>query len=286
MTDQDVTGLTPELDADPFPAFSQTRRRGVRVTTAAAVALALALSGGAVAGASSTTPGSTSTSSSGTPGWGARPPGGGCPPVAVGTVKTVGDDTFTLTDQSGTTVTVDVSSSTTYRDPGVTSPTIANVTVGEHVAVFGTERSALVNATSVAIGDPPAGGKGGPGGSGHTGGPPGAGGSPPVAVGTVKTVGDDTFTLTDQSGTTVTVDVSSSTTYRDPGVTSPTIADVTVGEHVAVFGTESSAVVTATSVGIGGPPTGGPSWPGGPGGPGGSGRKGGTPPTTSSGTSS
>jgi hypothetical protein len=41
-----------------------------------------------------------------------RPPGGGSPPSAVGTVKSVGNDTFTLTTQDGTTVTVDVSSST------------------------------------------------------------------------------------------------------------------------------------------------------------------------------
>ncbi len=100
------------------------------------------------------------------------------------------------------------------------------------------------------------------------------GGSPPSAFGTVKSVGDGTFTLTEQDGTTVTVNVTSATTYRDRDVTSPTIANVTVGEHVAVFGTDTSNVVSATSVAIGDPGGG----PGGPGDPRG-GTRGGTPPT-------
>jgi preprotein translocase subunit YajC len=175
----------------------------------------------------------------------------------MGTVKSVGDGTFTITSQDGTTVTVDVGSSTTYQDPGVTSPTIANVTVGEHVAVFGTDTSNTVTATSVAIGNPPNGGMGGKGGP--QGGPSG---SPPAAMGTVESVGDGTFTITSPDGTTVTVDVGSSTTYRDPGVTSPGIANVTVGEHVAVFGTDTSTTVTATSVAIGNPPNGGMGGPG------------------------
>jgi preprotein translocase subunit YajC len=195
-------------------------------------------------------------------------------------VKSVGDGTFAITAQDGTTVTVNVSSATTYMDQGVTSASIANVTVGEHVAVFGTDTSNTVAATSVAIGSPPAGGKGGPMGA-----PGGKGGTPPAAVGTVKSVGDGTFAIAAQDGTTVTVNVSSATTYMDQGVTSASIANVTVGEHVAVFGTDTSNTVAATSVAIGSPPAGGKGGPmgassgspgGGPLGPGG------TPPATSS----
>jgi hypothetical protein len=47
-------------------------------------------------------------------------------------------------------------------------------------------------------------------------------------------------------------------------VTSPTLANVTVGETVAAFGTEASGTVTATSVDIG-TPGGGPGRDGGPG---------------------
>ncbi len=169
----------------------------------------------------------------------------------MGTVKSVGSGTFTLTKPDGTTVTVDVGSSTTYLDPGVTSPSLANVTVGAHVAVFGTDTSNTVTATKVAIGGPM--GPGGPGGFRISG------GTPPAAVGTVKSVGSGTFTLTTPDGTTVTVDVGSSTTYLDPGVTSPSLGNVTVGAHVAVFGTDTSNTVTATKVAIGGPRW--PRWP-------------------------
>jgi hypothetical protein len=100
----------------------------------------------------------------------------------MGTVASVGDGTFTLTTEDKTTVTVNVSSTTTYSDPSVTSATLANVTVGEQVAVFGTDTSNVVTATSVAIGEPPGGGKGGPGSGGPGGqrhGSGGPGGSPP-----------------------------------------------------------------------------------------------------------
>ncbi len=80
----------------------------------------------------------------------------------VGTVEKKGDGSFTV-ESGSTTVTVDVSDSTTYFDPGVTSPSISDVTVGEHVAVFGSETSGSVAATSVAIGLPPSGANGGPG---------------------------------------------------------------------------------------------------------------------------
>jgi hypothetical protein len=180
MRDTDADALIPGMDKDPFPEFSRKRRRGVRVTSAAALALGLALSGGAVAAAAAPPASSTGSSSSSPPS--GRPTMSGSPPAAFGTVKSVGDGTFTLTAQDGTVVTVDVGSSTTYRDPGVTSPSLADVIVGKHVAVFGSETSDVVTATSVAIGNPPAaGGSGGFGGFGGAGprGPGGSGGTPP-----------------------------------------------------------------------------------------------------------
>jgi preprotein translocase subunit YajC len=268
------------------PAARPKRRRGVRVTSAAVIALGLSLAGGTVAGAASASPGTSSPSSTASGSPTGRPPMGGSPPAAFGTVKSVGDGTFTVTELDGTVVTVNVGSTTAYLDPGVTSPSLADVTVGAHVAVFGTDTSDVIAATRVAIGMPPAGGKGGPGGPGGLGGPPGMGGSPPAAFGTVKSVGDNTFTLTEQDGTVVTVNVGSTTAYVDPGVTSPSLANVTVGEHVAVFGTDSSDVVTATMVALGTPPTGGPGGAGGPGGKGGPPGLGGTPPAASSSASS
>jgi hypothetical protein len=178
MSEREVEALIDGAESDPFPEISKHRRRGVRVTSAAAVALGLVLGGGAVAGATATSPSSSSSSNSSRPGPQTnRPPFDGAPPAAVGTVKSVGTGTFAITTVDGTRVTVNVGTKTKYFDPDVTSPTIANVTVGEHVAVFGTDTSNTVTATQVAIGTPPDGGKGGPGG------PRGDNGTPPAMAG-------------------------------------------------------------------------------------------------------
>jgi hypothetical protein len=169
MSGHDGELLSVRSGDDPFPAVGQRRRKGVRVTSAAAIALGLAIGGGAVAGATTSSTAATPAASA-VPASGSqanRPPMGGSRPAAVGTVTSVGDGTFAITAPDGTAVTVNVDSTTTYREASVTSATIANVTVGEHVAVFGTDTSNVVTATSVGIGDPPAGG-GGPGGRGGT----------------------------------------------------------------------------------------------------------------------
>ena len=195
-------------------------------------------------------------------------------PSAFGTVKSVGADSFTLTTPVAGTVTVDVSGATRYRERGQSSASLANVTVGEHVAVVGTDTSGTVAATDVFIGRPG-------GFHGRFDGPGGwfAAGRP-SAFGTVKSVGADSFTLTTPVAGTVTVDVSGATRYRERGQSSASLANVTVGEHVAVVGTDTSGTVAATDVFIGRPGGfhgrfdgpggwGGPDGPGGPGGRGG-----------------
>jgi hypothetical protein len=68
-------------------------------------------------------------------------------------VKSIGANTFTLTTHSGTVVTVNVATATTtYQDRGVSAPTFANVTVGSHVVVVGTDTANTVAATKVLIG--------------------------------------------------------------------------------------------------------------------------------------
>ena len=266
-----TTGSDPASGVDPFATLDK-RRRGVRVTYAAAVALGLAIGGGAIAGAATGSTSSTTPPSNSAGGPAGHFGFGGTPPAAFGTVASVGVDTFTVTTRDGTKVTVDVNGATTYMDPSVTTPSFTDVKVGDHVAVFGTDSSNTVTATSVALGGP--GGPGGPGGNGPGG--FGAhrafGGTPPAAFGTVASVGADTFTLSTIDGTKVTVDVSGTTTYTDPGVTTPSFTDVKVGDHVAVFGSDSSNTVTATKVALGGPEGDGP------GGFGGHRAFGGTPP--------
>jgi hypothetical protein len=58
----------------------------------------------------------------------------------------------------------------------------------------------------------------------------------------------ESFTIETHGGATDTVVVSSSTTYSEPGVSSPTLSNVESGDRVVVFGTVSGSTITATHV--------------------------------------
>ncbi len=240
-----------KLENDEKSGGGQLRRnllssRWFRVLGASALLVGFAAGGFGIASAT-TSSGRTSTAGAARSGsgWGHQTGqlrGHHSPPAAAGTVESVGTGTFTVKGHDGTTVTVNVTSTTTYKDQGVTSPSFSNVTTGEMVSVEGTTASGVVTATSVLIGF-------GGGSFGH--------GTPPAAAGTVESVtagsvsGTGTFTVKGHDGTTVTVNVTSTTTYKDQGVTSPSFANVTTGEMVSIEGTTASGVVTATSVLIG-----------------------------------
>ena len=94
---------------------------------------------------------------------------------------------------------------------------------------------------------------------------------PATAAGTVKEKGTSSLTLTTRDGSTVTVKVTSSTTYQVAGITTPTLADIKVGDVVMASGTKnadgslSATAVLARAAGdFGGPGMGGPGM-GGPG---------------------
>jgi hypothetical protein len=161
----DRNATVTEVPSEPRPDESK-RRRGVRVTTAAlAAAVGLALGGGLLA--TSMDAGAATTSSTGTTSSGGMP--GGCtPPSAVGTVKSVGSDSFVVATSQGGTSTIEVTASTRYQDKGVTGASLANVTVGEHVAVMGSLEAGTVTAASVLIGEPPSDAGRGPGPYGGT----------------------------------------------------------------------------------------------------------------------
>lgn len=146
----------------------------MRVTSGALLALGLAVTGGTIAGAATGT--TTTSQASGSAPTGAHHdplggPSGGQRPAAVGTVASVGTDSFTLTTQDGSTVTVDTNSSTTYLTVGSSSST-SSVADGTKVAVFGTESGTTVSATKVIEGLP----TGAPGQGGPSGGAPGMAG--------------------------------------------------------------------------------------------------------------
>ena len=154
-------------------------------------------------------------------------------PVTSGTVASPGvtGSSFPVTTGGGATVTIDVTSSTAYREKGVgDSPGLDNVVVGDHVTVSGpvtspgTVSAVTVNITlACAFGTVLAPGVTGSsfqigavsGGKGWNGGKDGK----------------------DEKAGTVTVDVTSATTYTEKGVTSPGLTDVAAGDHVTVLGT-------------------------------------------------
>jgi Domain of unknown function (DUF5666) len=88
---------------------------------------------------------------------------GNAKPAVVGTVKSVGPDSFTVQTKSGT-VTVDVSSSTSYLD-GSSSASDSSVTSGEQVTVVGAQSDGAVTASKVLIGTPPSNNGGAPAGA-------------------------------------------------------------------------------------------------------------------------
>ncbi len=151
------------------------------------------------------------------------------PAVEPGTVASTSP--FTITAGDPTTVTINLSAGTTYREPGFSSPSLTNIVTGDRVVVFGTQDGTnTVNATSVDL--------------------PRA-----MEFGTVATAPASatatsfTITTAGRTSATVTVNVSGTTTYRDPGVSSPGLVDIVANGHVLVIGTQGGAsTVNATSL--------------------------------------
>jgi hypothetical protein len=133
--------LNPYVLPSPVPARRWARSRFTK--SAAALAVVLIAGAGTTAVAQAATTGSASTS---------KTSAAGTFTAAAGTVESVGTGTFTLKSREGTTVIVDVTSSTTYTDHKVTSPTFVNITAGEMVSVEGTTTSGVVTASNVTIG--------------------------------------------------------------------------------------------------------------------------------------
>jgi hypothetical protein len=149
---------------------------------------------------------------------------------------------FTITPLSdSTTVTIDVSSSTAYTEPDVSSPTVSNVLVGDEVVVTGTRTgTGTIDARSVRI---PAANV-----TGTVTSPPSS------SMGSFTLTGTSSSTIPILNDTTVMVDLDVSpttTAYRDPGVSAPTYSNVTTNEEVVVTAIQTgTTTVDATLVRI------------------------------------
>ena len=226
---------------------------------ASAVLAGLAVGTTAVAGASTssthhTTTASTHSAPQGGPGDGPRGHRGG--PVATVTAVTA----TTLTVEGGpnnTSVTIDLTSSTTYQKNGV-SATLADIKVGDKVAI----EPVAPTSSSTSAPTPPA--------AGSTITAASVTVLSPSLMGTVVSVtgtsGNAVITVSDGEGFYRTIDTSASTTYRK-GSSSGSFADITVGEQLVAFGSVSSnheALDASTVVAAPVAPSGAAGGPGGP----------------------
>ena len=144
---------------------------------------------------------------------------------AFGTVQSVVGNSITLSPGRSTltstsvTIVANVSDSTVYKDPGVSNPTLSNVMPGDLVLVRGTQEGLVsgvltIDATLVFI--------------------------PLVShVGIVGNLGANSFMLSSTSSTSmVTVDVTPTTRYYVPGVSSPSISSLASGDRARVIGNQ------------------------------------------------
>lgn len=145
-------------------------------------------------------------------------------PTASGTVTAVGTASVTIAQFDGSAKTLTLTGSTTYTEAGATV-SISALTVGDRISAQGTVDSAgSFTATSVTI-------------------------APASVQGTVASKTTTTIVVTTTSGKTVTVDVSSATKYTVRGVSSPTLANIAVGDRIAAEGTlNSNGSIAATVV--------------------------------------
>jgi hypothetical protein len=145
-------------------------------------------------------------------------------PTVAGTVASVSGSTVTVTTFGNTTAKVALTGSTTYTLGGQASTKDA-VVAGVRISARGTLGSdGTLTATSVEI-------------------------QPATAAGTVKEKGTSSLTLTIRDGSTVVVKVTSSTTYQVDGITTPTLADIKVGDVVMASGTKNAdGSLSATAV--------------------------------------
>jgi hypothetical protein len=167
-----------------------------------------------------------------------------------------GSDQAWLTgeDEHDKSVTVDVTSSTTFADPASSAPSFAEVCVGGHVHAGGTLSDGTLGATAVDVQVPEAAASGtvlsvNGASTAGTCGSAGATGSFTVSGDDFGGWGAGAFVGHDHAGgTPVTVDVTGSTTFVGPGGSAASFADVCIATRTFVIGLPSSDALDALKV--------------------------------------
>ncbi len=182
--------------------------------------------------------------------------GGVSTPGTCGTADTAGTFTLTATNDATspptvTVTTVDVTTATSFVEKKVTSPSFADLCVGNTSVAVGTDVSSTMTADAVTIQAPK------PAPKVHLFGWVTAVNGD-TTTGTCGTGGaTGTFTLSTVEGTTTvvsTVDVDGSTLFTEKHVSGASFADVCVGDKAVALGTSDDDTVAATLVAVKVPP--------------------------------
>jgi len=222
----------PKQNDSPYRTTKVSVRRLVAIGTLSGVAV---LGGVSIASASTTHSSTPKTHPlQGRAGlYGARP-------TVDGKVTGLGTGSFTVLDRSSKSYMVIVTGATTYREHSMGSVGIGDVKVGTFVDVLGGVSGTTVTATAVRIETQEQ-----PNPSVHPM------GTRPDAAGKVTSLGTSSFTIENRAGTSLTVDVTNSTTFEEPGVASSSFGAIKVGSFAAVSGTITGTTVDATDVRFG-----------------------------------
>jgi hypothetical protein len=156
----------------------------------------------------------------------------------AGTVSAINGTNLTVTSKAtpnggtATTYTVDASNATVTKNGNTSS--VSGIAVGDTIMVQGTVTGTSVVAKTIRDGvvqiQPAIQGNG-----------------QPVVAGAVTLISGNTITITNKSNVTYTIDASAAK-FVIPGVTSPAISDVAVGDNLTVQGTVNGNSVVASYV--------------------------------------
>ena len=133
-------------------------------------------------------------------------------PSVAGTITGVTDTSVTVGLPDGTSRVLQTTSSTTYRLGRETTTRDEALVLGHVLHAVGTRSGDTFTATAIAV-------------------------APAMLAGEVTAKTASTITITDPSGASRTINVSSGTTYRIAGDDTPSLDDIAVGDRVAAQGT-------------------------------------------------
>lgn len=161
-------------------------------------------------------------------------------PAVFGTVSSVSGTTIVVAGKDGTNYTIDAANAKVMKAAEGAAPasvTVSAIATGDTVMVRGTVSGTSVVATDIMDGMPPHGMMGGRGMGG--------------IMGTVSAISGSTLTVTTKDGGTITVNAGSAT-VRTKGTTS-SLSSLKIGDTVHVGGTITTATMTAENIDSGMP---------------------------------